>query len=47
MKVQLGKLKHITAALLDMLLADIFKTANPGASFISLDADWLNPQKQK
>lgn len=31
--------------LINMLLADAYKAANPGGAFTFLDADWLFPQK--
>lgn len=33
--------------LLDMLLAAVYKPANPGVPFIFINADWLNPQERK
>lgn len=33
--------------LLDLLLANVSKAANPGAPFFFFGVDWLNPQKQK
>lgn len=41
---KLRKLKYLGTILLDTLLAGVCKAANPGVSFISLGALWLNPK---
>lgn len=46
-KKQLGKLKCFAAMLLDMLMADTCKAANPRVSFILLGSDFLDPKNGK
>lgn len=44
--MQLGKMKYLSL-LLEIELADVFKTANLGAPLILLGADWLNTPERK
>lgn len=44
--MQLGKLQHPGAILLDILLTGVCKVANPGVLvFFFLSADWLKPKE--